>query len=183
MFPPRSTALLCGLASALALQVVRAEIITINVDPFGTTSNLNVYGTTLSGGIATWPSNNSYRDYQFRLSTASGSATFDGFEVQLSASQKSNTATGNTLRASLWTGDILSRPNPALADALTTVTIPNSSVPTSGFPSVTLTGPAFTVAQTIGTTPSVFFFRIWAEGNGGNTGGFGTKMANVVGEL
>jgi hypothetical protein len=115
MFPPRSTALLCGLASALALQVVRAEIITINVDPFGTTSNLNVYGTTLSGGIATWPSNNSYRDYQFRLSTASGSATFDGFEVQLSASQKSNTATGNTLRASLWTGDILSRPNPALA--------------------------------------------------------------------
>jgi hypothetical protein len=175
--------LACGLVAALSIQAVRAELITINVDPNGTTSNLNVYGTTLTGGTATWPTRDWFRDYQFRLSTASGSATFDAFAVQLSVSRQNNTATNNTLRASLWTGDILSRPNPALADALTTVTIPNSSVPTSGYSSITLTGPAFSNAQTIGTTPSVFFFRIWAEGNGGNTGGFNTKMANSVGEL
>ncbi len=172
-----------GLVAALAFQVVRAELITINVDPNGTTSNLNVFGTTLASGSATWPARTSFRDYQFRLSTTSGSATFDAFAVQLSVSRQSNTASDNTLRASLWTGEILSRPNPLLADALTTVTIPNGSVPTSGYSSITLTGPAFFNAQTIGTTPSVFFFRIWAEGNGGNTGGFNTKMANVVGEL
>ncbi|MFM7184857.1 MAG: hypothetical protein ACKO4Z_08825, partial [Planctomycetota bacterium] len=45
----------------------RADLITMNVDPVGTTSNQNVYGTVLSGGIATWPARGQFRDYQFEL--------------------------------------------------------------------------------------------------------------------
>ena len=68
----------CGIVAALAFQAIHADLITINVDPNGTTSNLNVYGTVLNNGTATWPSNASYRDYQFRLSTASGSRRIRG---------------------------------------------------------------------------------------------------------
>lgn len=171
---------LCGFIAAVVTGPVRAELITIDVNTNGTQFNRNVYGTTVTNGTATWPSNTAYRDYQFRLSTNSGTTTFDDFAVRLSASQKSNTATGNTLRASLWAGEIVT--NPLLATALTTVTIPNGSVPTSGYTNVMLTGLGFT-PQVIGTSPSVFFFRVWAEGNGSNTGGFNTKMADTLGEL
>jgi len=177
----RFPSLVCGLAVALAAQAVHADLITIDVNTNGTLLNRNVFGTTLTNGSATWPtSNTAYRDYQFRLSTASGTATFDSFAVRLSASRKSNTAPQNTLRASLWAGGIVA--NPSLQDALTTVTIPNASLPASGYSNVTLTGNGFS-AQTIGTTPSVFFFRVWAEGDGGSSGGFNTKMADSLGEL
>ncbi|MFM8415683.1 MAG: hypothetical protein ACKOCX_13295 [Planctomycetota bacterium] len=174
------TRVLGCLAILLAVGSVRGELISIDVSPNGTTSNLNVHGTSLSGGVATWPSRLAYRDYQFQLSTAAGTATFDSFSVRLSASRRSSTPPENTLRASLWTGPIV--PNPLLADALTTVTIANSAIPTSGFTNPTLTGPAFTQAQSIGMTPSVFFFRVWAEGDGSNSG-YATKMANSLGEF
>lgn len=160
----------------------RAGQVIIDVCPAGTTSNLNVYGTVLSGGgtVATWPSN-AYRDYQFLLQTASGTTSFDDFGVRLSAQRRNGTSgtSPNTLRASLWTGTIA--PNPILADALTTVTIPNSAVSGSGYSSVLLTGLTFP-SQLISTTPTPFYFRIWAEGDMSN-GGFQTKMAKTVLEL
>ena len=157
----------------------RAELISLNVDPAGTTSNLNIYGTVLSSGSATWPSRVAYRDYQFELQTSSGTTAFDSFSVQLSASRKNATPPENTLRASLWAGPIVA--NPLLTDSLLTATIANSSITTSGYTSVLLTGSTFT-PQPISITPSIFFFRIWAEGDG-NSNGFQTKMANSLGEF
>jgi hypothetical protein len=71
-----------------------ADMITMNVDPFGTTSNQTLYGTVLTSGSATWPTNGRYRDYQFELLTASGSTTFDAFAVKLSAQLRQNTPPG-----------------------------------------------------------------------------------------
>lgn len=169
---------------SLSVESAQSGTIMINVDPAGTTSNLNIYGTVLNSGVATWPAKNlgAYRDYQFTLSTASGTATFDTFEVQLSALQKNKLDTTNTLRATLWAGPIpsVSSSIPSLSNALVTVTAPNSSWLSTSFRTATLTGSLFT-AQTITTTPSVFFFRVWAEGGNSNSG-FGTKMATSLGE-
>lgn len=161
---------------------VSAGTITLDLCPAGTTSNLNIFGTTLSGGVATWPSKNSqsYRDYQFQLQTSSGSATFDDFSVLLSASLRNNTASSNLLRATLWAGPIVD--NPLLANSLTTISVTNAAIASSGFSTkVTLTGPTFSTA-TIGTSPSTFFFRVWAEG-AGSVNGYQTKMANTIPEL
>ena len=165
----------------VAAEVVRADLITMNVDPAGTTSNSTLYGTVLTNGTATWPaftqtkSASQYRDYQFELLTASGSTTFDSFAVQLSASLRTNTAPSNSLRATLWAGPIVS--NPLLVDSLITISTPNSAFTngSSSYSSILLTGAAFT-PQTITTTPSTFFFRVWAEGAGQNNG-YQTKMA------
>jgi hypothetical protein len=70
--------------------------------------------------------------------------------------------------------------NPLLADALVTVSTPNSSMTSRGYSSVVLTGVSFT-PQVISTTPSTFFFRVWAEGAGENNG-YQTKMAANLGE-
>lgn len=157
-----------------------AELITMNVDPVGTTSNQNVYGTVLSGGIATWPARGQFRDYQFELQTTSGSTSFDGFAVQLSAQLRQSTNSyGNLLRATLWSGTMVA--NPLLADALVTVTTPNSSFSngSSGYSSILLSGSSF-LPQVISTTPSNVFFRIWAEG--GSNDGYQSKMAATLGE-
>ncbi len=163
--------------------IASADSITMNLDPVGTTSNLNIFGTTLTGGSATWPARNtlSFRDYQFELLTASGSTTFDTFSVKLSAQLRQSTATENTLRASLWAGPMVD--NPLLADAIVTVTTPNSSFVNgaSGYSSVTLSGASFT-PQVITTAPSTFFFRVWAEGGNSNAG-FMSKMASTLGEF
>lgn len=168
-------AAVCALAG-----VAPADLITMNVDPAGTTSNQNVYGTLLVGGSATWPTRGFYRDYQFDLQTASGSTTFDSFAVQLSSQLRNTTVSSNNLlRATLWSGAIA--PNPLLADALVTVTTANSSFANgaSGFSSVLLSGSSF-LPQPITTSPSTFFFRIWAAG--GVTDGYQTKMAATLGE-
>ena len=176
----RSFAMVVALG-ATTIPVAHAGTILIDVNAAGRTQNQNIYGTTLSGGTATWPASASqYRDYQFILQTTAGTAVFDDFAVRLSASINNITNPSNTLRAALWTGGIVS--NPDLTQALTTVTIPNSAIPSNSYATVTLTGNPF-VAQTIGTSPSTFFFRIWAEGNGGNTGKFQTKVAETLGEL
>jgi hypothetical protein len=157
-----------------------AELITMNVDPVGTTSNQNVYGTVLSGGVATWPARSQFRDYQFELQTMSGSTSFDAFAVRLSAQLRNNTNSyGNLLRATLWSGTMVV--NPLLADALVTVTTPNSSFSngSSGYSSILLSGSSF-LPQVISTTPSNFFFRIWAEG--GSNDGYQSKMAATLGE-
>lgn len=159
---------------------VRADLITLNVDASGTTSNQNVYGTAISGGVATWPARGQFRDYQFELQTASGTATFDRFAVRLSASLRNNTVTyGNLLRATLWSGTTVS--NPLLASALATVTTSNGSFSngSSSYSSVLLSGTAF-APQQITPTRSTFFFRIWAEG--GSVDGYQTKMATTLGE-
>jgi len=159
----------------------RADLITMNVDPAGTTSNQNVYGTVLSGGIATWPARGQFRDYQFELQTTSGSTSFDGFAVQLSAQLRQSTNSyGNLLRATLWSGTMVA--NPLLADALVTVTTPNSSFSngSSSYSSILLSGSSF-LPQVISTTPSNFFFRIWAEG--GSNDGYQSKMAATLGEF
>lgn len=180
-----AVSLVCCLAGALVAGAVagHAGQVIIDVCPAGTTSNQNVYGTVLSGGgtIATWPDKAAYRDYQFQLSTTSGTTSFDEFGVRLSAQRRNGTSatSANTLRASLWTGVIT--PNPILADALTTVTIPNSAVSGSGYNSVLLTGLTFP-SELVSTTPSTYFFRVWAEGDSSN-GGFQTKMAKTVTEL
>lgn len=157
--------------------VGRAEVITMNVCPAGTNSNQTLFGTVLTDGSATWPNTASqYRDYEFELLTTSGSATFDGFAVQLSASLRLNTPSNNLLRATLWAGPIVT--NPLLSNSLVTISVPNSAFTngsSSYTTSLTLTGPAF-AAQTITTTPSTFFFRVWAEGAGQNNG-YQTKMA------
>jgi len=159
----------------------RANTITMEVSPSGKTQNQNLYGTTLSSGSATWPGTASrYRDYQFNLQTSSGTASFNDFAVRLSASRNNSTAPTNTLRASLWSGPIT--PNPDLMQAITTVTIANSFIPTSGYADVLLTGNPFS-PQTIGIAPSTFFFRVWAEGDGGSTGFYQTKMAELPAEL
>lgn len=160
-----------------------ADIITINVDPNGTTSNQTLFGTVITDGSAAWPAKSSsqWRDYQFELQTTTGSTTFDGFAVQLSAQLRQSTAPSNSLRATLWSGTVV--PNPRLADALVTVSTPNSSFTngSSGYSSVLLTGTSF-ASQVISTTPAIFFFRIWAEGAGQNNG-YQTKMAASLGEF
>lgn len=155
-----------------------AELITINVDPAGTTFNQHVYGTTLSGGVATWPARGQFRDYQFELQTATGTTTFDSFAVKLSAQLGNALPGGNLLRATLWSGTMVS--NPLLANALATVTTPNSSFSNgaSNYSSVTLSGSTFT-PLVISTTPSIFSFRIWAEG-AGSVNGYKTKMASSL---
>ena len=50
-----------------------------------------------SGGIADWIGA-SYRDYQFNLRTASGTASFDQFSVLLSAQLRNQTVSYNTVR-------------------------------------------------------------------------------------
>jgi len=171
-------------AALLAGSGAEAGLVTLDICPAGTTSNLNVFGTgtaLVSGTtVATWPTNRTaYRDYQFKLQTISGTTSFDDFAVQLSASRRNSNTVSNTLRATLWTGTIA--PNPILADALVTATIPNSSVSSSGYSSILLTGLTFP-SQTISTAPSTFFFRIWAEGDGSNSG-FQTKIVNTRLEL
>jgi hypothetical protein len=159
--------------------VVHAGIITLDICPAGTTSNQNIYGTTLTGGVADW-NGASYRDYEFRLQTASGTANFDNFSILLSAQLRNQTVSSvNVLRASLWAGAIVT--SPRLVDALTTITASNSSFTTSSFsPKVELTGSTF-APLTISTTPSTFFFRVWAEGN--NNSGYQTKMAALTPEM
>jgi hypothetical protein len=156
-----------------------AGIITLDLCPAGTTSNHNIYGATLASGIADW-SGASFRDYQFNLQTASGTASFDAFSVLLSAQLRNQTvSSGNVLRATLWTGSVVA--NPVLTDALTTISASNSSFTTSGYsPKVELTGLSF-ASQTISTTPSTFFFRVWAEGS--SNSGYQTKMATLTSEM
>lgn len=172
------------LVAAIALTVVAnvslAELITINVDPAGTTSNQHVYGTTLSGGVATWPARGQFRDYQFELQTATGTTTFDSFAVKLSSQLGNQLPGGNLLRATLWSGTMSA--DPLLANALATVTTPNSSFSNgaSTYSSVTLSGPTFT-PLVISSTPSIFSFRIWAEG-AGSVNGYKSKMAATLGE-
>ncbi|MFM8891435.1 MAG: hypothetical protein ACKOTB_07405 [Planctomycetia bacterium] len=162
----------------LAMSLAKADTIIINVDPAGTTSNRTVYGTQVTGGVATWPGSGEYRDYQFELLTTAGSTTFDGFAVQLSAQLRQNTPSDNLLRATLWSGPMIV--NPLLSNSLVTVSVPNSSLTSSGYSSVLLTGPSFS-PLTISTTPSTFFFRVWAEGSGQNNG-YQTKLATTLGE-
>jgi hypothetical protein len=177
----RITFAVLAIAAGTMADVATADLITINVDPAGTTSNSTLYGTVLTDNTATWPSFNQdktasrYRDYQFELLTASGSTTFDSFAVQLSASLRTNTGTSNSLRATLWSGPIVA--NPLLSNSLITVSTPNSAFTngSSSYSSVLLTGSTF-VPQTITTSPSTFFFRVWAEGAGQNNG-YQTKMA------
>lgn len=172
-----SAALLIAVASFATPSA--ADMILMNVDPAGTTSNQTLYDTVLSGGVATWPGTASrYRDYQFELQTSAGTATFDQFGVQLSGQLRNQTSAGNALRASLFSGPIVA--NPLLASALVTVSTPNSSMTASGYSSVQLTGPSF-APVVISTTPSVFFFRVWAEGGSQNEG-YQTKMAATLGE-
>lgn len=180
--PSRHPVLAIAVAAVAAAfgHVCRADLITMNVDPNGTTSNQNVYGTVLADGVATWPAKGQFRDYQFELQTATGTTTFDAFAVQLSAQLKNTTGTSsNLLRATLWGGPIVA--DPLLANSLVTVTTPNSSFTngSSGYSSVLLSGASFE-PQSITTSPSTFFFRIWAEG--GNNGGYQTKMAATLGE-
>ena len=175
-------AIVAALVAALlaSSRLAAAGFITLDLDPNGTTSNLNVYGTTLSGGVATWPSRAAYRDYQFELHTDSGTTTFDGFAVRLSAYEKNKTPASNTLRATLWQGPM--QANPLLADQLVTATISNDAwFSTTSFRSAVLNGPSFSPV-TITTSPTVFFFRVWAEGDGNNNG-FATKMAATLGEF
>jgi hypothetical protein len=70
--------------------------------------------------------------------------------------------------------------NPLLANALVTVSTPNSSFAngSSGYSSLLLNGSSF-VPQVISTTPSIFFFRVWAEGASQNEG-YQTKMAATL---
>ncbi len=168
--------------AALSVSVARADLITMNVDPNGTTSNQTLFGTVLTSGSATWPtkSSNQWRDYQFELQTASGSTTFDQFAVQLSAQLRQSTSSSNSLRATLWSGTMIA--NPLLSDALVTVSTPNSSFTngSSGYSSLLLSGSSF-ATQIISTTPSVYFFRVWAEGAGQNNG-YQTKMAATLAE-
>jgi hypothetical protein len=168
--------------AALSVSVARAELITMNVDPNGTTSNQTLFGTVLTGGSATWPtkSSNQWRDYQFELQTTSGSTTFDQFSVRLSAQLRQSTSSGNSLRATLWSGTMVA--DPPLSNALVTVSTPNSSFTngSSGYSSLLLSGSTF-APQVISTTPSVFFFRVWAEGAGQNNG-YQTKMAATLAE-
>lgn len=172
------TLILVAAASACG-NVARAELITMNVDPAGTTSNQNIFGTVLASGSATWPARANFRDYQFELATTSGSTSFDAFSVQLSASLRNGTVNaGNSLRATLWAGPIVA--NPLLVDSLLTATTDNSLLNASSFSSVVLSGSSF-LAQPITPTPSIFFFRIWAEGN--SVTGYQTKMAETLGEF
>lgn len=170
-------AALMAFAVSTIANLAGAETIIMNLDPFGTTSNQNIYGTVITGGSATWQG--LYRDYQFDLQTSGGSTSFDGFGVQFSAQLRGNTvAYGNLLRATLWSGPIVT--NPLLADSLVTVSTPNSSMTGSGFSSVLLSGSPF-ASQTITSAPSTFFFRIWAQG--GNNDGYQTKMATGLTEF
>jgi len=177
--------LLAALVVSSLAQGARADLITMDVDPAGTTSNSTLFGTVLSGLSATWPgfttdkTSSRYRDYQFELLTPSGTTTFDSFAVRLSAQLRANTPSGNLLRASLWSGPIVA--NPLLESALVTISTPNSAMTSSGYSSVLLSGAGFT-PQTISTTPSTFFFRVWAEGAGQNNG-YQTKMAASLGEM
>lgn len=183
--PVMNPRVLATLFAFAFFSVGRADLITMNVDPNGTTSNSTLYGTVVSGLSATWPSftadksASQYRDYQFELLTASGSTTFDSFAVQLSAQLRQNTPSGNLLRATLWSGPIV--PNPQLSSALVTISTPNSAMTSSGYSSVLLSGSSFE-PQVISTTPSTFFFRVWAEGAGQNNG-YQTKMAASLGEM
>lgn len=176
-----------ALVASAFVNMARADLITMNLDPNGTTSNSTLYGTVVTNGSATWPaftstkSASQYRDYQFELLTASGTTAFDSFAVRLSASLRQSTGTSNSLRATLWSGAIV--PNPLLTDSLVTISTPNSAFNngTSGYSSVMLSGAGF-APQAITTTPSVFFFRVWAEGAGQNNG-YQTKMAADLGEF
>ena len=171
--------LVCFVSAAFG-SLAMAEVITMNVDPAGTTSNQTLFGTVLAGGSATWPGTASqYRDYQFELLTASGTTSFDGFVVQLSGQLRQSTSAANSLRATLWAGAIVA--NPQLVNSLVTVSTPNSAMTSSGYTSVLLSGLSF-VPQVISTTPSTFFFRVWAEGASQNTG-YQTKMAATLGEF
>jgi hypothetical protein len=166
--------------AAASVNVAVADLITMNIDPAGTTSNQTLFGTLLTGGSATWPGTASqYRDYQFELLTASGSTTFDGFALQLSGQLRQSTPAGNELRATLWSGAIV--PNPLLSNSLVTVSTPNSAMTSSGYSSVLLSGSSF-LPQVISTAPSTFFFRVWAEGASQNNG-YQTKMAATLGEF
>lgn len=168
------------LTVALACSAVaHAGIITLDLCPAGTNNNVNVYGVVLTGGSANW-SGASFRDYKFNLSTTSGTASFDEFSILLSAQlRQATSAYGNTLRASLWSGAIVS--NPLLANALTTISVSNNAITASGFSAkVSLTGSPFT-SQTISTTPSEFFVRVWAEGTIND--GYQTKMATSHGQM
>lgn len=178
----RPTLFACiAFAGAGAVNLARAETITMYLDPYGTTSNMNVFGTVLTNGTATWPARNSpaFRDYQFELKTTTGTTTFDSFAVQLSASLRNQTSSENLLRATLWSGPMV--PNPLLANSLVTVSTPNSGIAnaSSGFSSsVILSGSSFG-PLTITTSPSTFFFRVWAQGATSNEG-YQTKMANSL---
>lgn len=175
--------LVAALVLAAVTSVATADLITMNVDPNGTTSNQTLFGTVLTNGSATWPtkSSNQWRDYQFELQTASGTTSFDQFAVQLSAQLRQNTASSNSLRATLWSGTMV--PDPLLSNALVTVSTPNSSFVngSSGYSSLLLSSTTSFVPQLISTTPSIFFFRVWAEGAGGNNG-YQTKMAATLAE-
>ena len=172
-----------AVALAALASVAMADLITINVDPNGTTSNQTLFGTVIAGGSATWPAKSSaqWRDYQFELQTSSGTTTFNKFAVRLSASLRNQTPSGNVLQATLWSGTVV--PNPLLADQLVTVSTPNASFTngSSSYSSILLSGSPFT-PWVISTTPSTFFFRVWAEGAGQNEG-YQTKMAASLGEF
>jgi hypothetical protein len=176
---------LAALVAFAFVNIARADLITMNVDPNGTTSNSTLYGTVVTNGSAAWPaftsakSASQYRDYQFELLTASGTTTFDSFAVRLSAQLRANTPTDNLLRATLWAGPIV--PNPLLSSSLVTISTPNSAMTSSGYSSVLLSGASF-ATQIITSTPSTFFFRVWAEGAGQNNG-YQTKMAADLGEF
>lgn len=164
-------------AIALTSASTRADLIALDLCPAGTTSNQNIFGTTVSGGVASW---GTYREYQFQLLTSAGSASFDQFSILLSAQLRQSTSASNSLRASLWSGTPVA--NPLLADALTTISVSNSLISASGFSSkVALTGGPFT-PQVITATTSPFYFRVWAEGANSNEG-YQTKMASLSPEM
>lgn len=178
---PRHLVLAISLAAVpvLASAPSRADLIRMNVDPAGTTSNQTLFGTVLASGSAIWPASRSqFRDYQFELQTATGTTSFDQFAVQLSGQLRQSTPGDNLLRATLWAGPIVA--NPLLSNSLVTVSTPNSSMTSSGYSSVVLSGSSF-ASQLISTSASTFFFRVWAGGASQNNG-YQTKMAATLGE-
>ena len=85
---------------AASCSLLSADTLTLNLCPAGTTSNQNIWGTTIDpiSGEATWAAKGNYRDYQFVVqSDGTPNSYFDNISVLLTATLRNQTSNSNSL--------------------------------------------------------------------------------------
>jgi len=159
------------LAWSCIVSISSAQLIYINLNSNGSGANTNTYGTTWDSANQTVSSWGYYSDYQFQLQSPS-SLTLNNFYVQISASLRQLTPVDGTgiLGAAWFSGAITDNPSYSSAIATATMNTALLSSDRAAF-STLLMGPgAFSPSQSITSSPSTYFIRIWANGSNSNRG-------------
>ena len=154
------------------VSISSAQLIYVNLNSNGTGASTFTYGTTWDSAnqtVSSWGS--SYTDYQFQLQSPS-SLTLNNFYVQISASLRNLTPVDGTgiLGAAWFSGAITANPSYSSAIATATMNTALLSSDRAAF-STLLMGPgAFSPSQSITSSPSAYFIRVWANGSNSNRG-------------